>query len=261
MSNALSSSTFELILGVRFLDAPAEVAVQLLDEGGLMVVPSAPGLASLPHDEAYRHALLGCDFAIIDSAYLALTWLAIKRKAVTRVSGLKFLRAFLESGRGRGQGELFLVNPSQEDTELNIEWLRAAGFSVGLDDCYTAPRYDPASITDPALCALLEARRPKYVMLNIGGGVQEPLGFYLRRSLGYKPAIICTGAAIAFLTGRQANIPGWVDALGLGWLARVFDDPRRFVPRYLRAAGLAKLVLQHKGRMPPLVKASPRQQS
>ena len=39
------------------------------------------------------------------------------------------------------------------------------------------------------------ARKPKVVMMAIGGGVQERLGYALRRQLSYKPAILCLGAA------------------------------------------------------------------
>jgi UDP-N-acetyl-D-mannosaminuronic acid transferase (WecB/TagA/CpsF family) len=49
-------------------------------------------------------------------------------------------------------------------------------------------------------------------------GVQERLGYALRKQLSYKPAILCLGAAIAFLSGGQANIPNWADRLMLGWL-------------------------------------------
>ncbi len=50
--------------------------------------------------------------------------------------------------------------------------------------------------------------------------MQERLGYALRKQLSYKPAILCLGAAIAFLSGGQANIPNWADRLMLGWLFR-----------------------------------------
>ena len=52
------------------------------------------------------------------------------------------------------------------------------------------------------------------------------------------PAILCTGAAIAFLTGGQATIPKWADRLYLGWLFRILQSPRKYFYRYLQAARL-----------------------
>jgi N-acetylglucosaminyldiphosphoundecaprenol N-acetyl-beta-D-mannosaminyltransferase len=162
------------------------------------------------------------------------------------------LRAFLDSGVARQYGSLFLVNPSAADEAVNVELLRAHGFAMGTNDCYTAPHY-AAPIQDWALVELLNGRRPQYVVLCIGGGAQEPLGLFLKKHLDYRPAIICTGAAIAFMTGRQAWIPTWLDASGLGWLARCIDDPSRFVRRYADAVPLWRLVYGYGNEMPPLL--------
>jgi N-acetylglucosaminyldiphosphoundecaprenol N-acetyl-beta-D-mannosaminyltransferase len=62
----------------------------------------------------------------------------------------------------------------------------------------------------------------------------------------YKPTIICTGAAIAFLTGRQATIPKSLDYLYLGWLSRCIFDPKRFVPRYISGFKLFNLIINTK---------------
>jgi hypothetical protein len=43
-------------------------------------------------------------------------------------------------------------------------------------------------------------------------------------------------ALATFLTGTQANIPTWADRLYLGWLLRIFQSPRTFLPRYWKAA-------------------------
>jgi N-acetylglucosaminyldiphosphoundecaprenol N-acetyl-beta-D-mannosaminyltransferase len=200
----------------------------------------------------YRRALQKADFAIVDSIYLTLLWRLMTRRQLHRISGLAFLRAFLASGLGRQPRELFLVNPSDEDTSANLRLLRDCGFAVSEADAYTAPQYDRSRIEDQALVDLIEQRRPRYVLLNLGGGVQEPLGCYLKESLSYSPAIVCTGAAIAFLTGRQASISPRIDAWGLGWLVRSLTEPRRLVPRYFSAIGLARMVWTHGRSAPPI---------
>ena len=69
----------------------------------------------------------------------------------------------------------------------------------------------------------------------MGGGVQEILGYYLKKNLNYKPSIICTGAAISYLTKKQAPITDFLDEIYLGWLVRCLFNPIKFVPRYLSA--------------------------
>jgi N-acetylglucosaminyldiphosphoundecaprenol N-acetyl-beta-D-mannosaminyltransferase len=57
-----------------------------------------------------------------------------------------------------------------------------------------------------------------------------------------------SGAAIAFLSGGQANIRPWVDKLMLGWLARCLHEPRKFVPRYLRGVRLIPILSMYADR-------------
>jgi UDP-N-acetyl-D-mannosaminuronic acid transferase (WecB/TagA/CpsF family) len=85
-------------------------------------------------------------------------------------------------------------------------------------------------------------------MVNIGGGVQEPLGYYLRQNLSYRPSIICVGAAIGFITGLQAGIPVWADALLLGWFFRCLHAPRAFIPRIWKGFRLVPILAQYRER-------------
>jgi UDP-N-acetyl-D-mannosaminuronic acid transferase (WecB/TagA/CpsF family) len=87
-------------------------------------------------------------------------------------------------------------------------------------------------------------------MLGVGSGRQEPLGFYLKEKLSYRPALHCIGAAIAFLSGDQVRIPVWVDRFALGWLWRCLSNPKRYVPRYWEARHLASLMLRYRDQLP-----------
>ena len=183
-------------------------------------------------------------------------------------------------------------------------WLKRKGLEVAETDCYVAPVYPAGPLSDPTLLAVLEERRPRYIILCLGGGVQERLGFFLRNNLsafaepgkpdaggqttdtGYlktdagrqkaesqssnpdhpssvlrppssvlsppssarrhaRPAILCTGAAIAFLSEQQANIPVWADRYMLGWFLRTLHDPLRFIPRYWKALRLVLLLCRY----------------
>ncbi len=44
---------------------------------------------------------------------------------------------------------------------------------------------------------------------------------------------LCVGASINFLTGDERRAPGWMQRLGIEWLYRLLQDPRRLAARYL----------------------------
>lgn len=241
---------FQRILGIRFFVGDVRQAIDLIfRNGGLVVFPSGPGMRTLAIDHVYREALLGADLAIADSGFMVLIWNLLHRPGISKLSGLKYLRTLLQhEDFQRGVSTLWVM-PRQKSAELMIAWLRTQDVAVSRADVYIAPQYD-GCIHDAALLEAIERRRPRHVILGVGGGVQEPLGFYLKQRLSYRPTIHCIGAAIAFLTGDQVHIPEWVDHIGLGWLWRIASGPRRFLPRYWEARRLARLIIRYDEELP-----------
>jgi UDP-N-acetyl-D-mannosaminuronic acid transferase (WecB/TagA/CpsF family) len=234
---------FRKILGVRFYISDLDGLLELMDAGGLIVVPSAPVMVRLADDPAHREALENADLAVTDSGYMVLLWLLRTGERVRRISGLRLLRALFGRGGFRARGETFWVMPSAEDSEANLAWLRGQGFDVSTGDAYVAPLYPVAGpISDDRLLELLDSRRPRLVVIALSGGVQERLGWGLRRRLGGAPTILCTGGAIAFLSGRQARIPVWADRLALGWLLRFIASPRSFAAKVKGIQRLAPMI-------------------
>ena len=245
-----SAPRFQQILGVRFFVGDAQGAIEAVSErGGLVVVPAAPALKNLAVDKGYREALLGADFAIADSAFMVLLWNLIDRNRIPKLSGLKYLRALIEEPDFQALGSTFWVMPTANSAQRNLRYLRQSGVNVANENVYLAPLYG-AVISDEELLERIEERRPKHIVLGVGGGTQERLGLYLKQHLSYQPAIHCIGAAIAFLSGDQVKIPAWADTLGMGWLYRTIADPKRFFPRYWDARHLAPLMLKYRDRLP-----------
>lgn len=247
------------LLGVDFFTGPLESAVEFAvgdsrPAAHLVVAPSAPGLAvDLVQSPAYREALTTADLVLTDSGFMVLLWRACTGEKLPRHSGLKFIRAVLDRPELKQPGAVFWVMPSAGEDARNRAWLVARGFPVTPDDVYLAPHYAAGPITDEELVRRIEARRPRVVMLAIGGGVQERVGLMLRARLTTaRPSILCLGAAIAFLTGGQAAIPPWADKLVLGWLLRLVSSPRKFWRRYWDALGLARLLWRNRERLPEL---------
>jgi UDP-N-acetyl-D-mannosaminuronic acid transferase (WecB/TagA/CpsF family) len=246
------------ILGINFRTGGPELPDRIL-EAGLVVVPSGPGLSNdLLKSVTYRKALRDADWVIPDSGLMVLVWnlmhLSKPELQMERYSGLRLLREVLPRRELHKSGVTFWIMPSKADRDRNLDWLRKNGFdSLSEADCYIAPIYRERAggeIEDESLLAILEDRRPDVIFVNVGGGVQEQLGGYLRSRLSYRPAILCTGAAIAFITGGQAAIPPWADRFYLGWLLRVLRNPVRFGRRYWNSVGLVSMLLRYRERSP-----------
>jgi UDP-N-acetyl-D-mannosaminuronic acid transferase (WecB/TagA/CpsF family) len=240
------------ILGIKFFNGDVDEAVALMGRhGGFLVAPSGTCFGRLREDEPYRRAALAADLAIADSGLMVLTWRLLRREKVQRVSGLKYLTQLLEGLKGERSDEVFWILPNARSLRKLFDWSCRKCLTVKIDNCHVAPRYS-LEIEDRHLLALVEESRPAHVVIAIGSGAQEKLGYYLRENLSYRPAIHCTGAALGLITGDQVIIPDWADRIYLGWLLRLLRQPRIFIPRLTRAFGLPWLIWKYGENLPPM---------
>jgi len=246
----VSATTKRRILGVDFFVGSGPEAVRRGLSARLVVVPAAPALVDLPMDAGYREALEQADLVLTDSGFMVLLWRLLTGERLERVSGYRYLQLLLAETELRQPGAVFWVMPSTAARDRNLGWLRAQGFVCDESDCYIAPFYRSAGVTDPQLCAMLAMRKPRHVVICIGGGTQEKLGLHLARNCPGPIAFHCIGAAMGFLSGDQVRIPEWADSWFLGWAFRCLADPRRLVPRYLKAFRLAGLMRQYRHLAP-----------
>jgi UDP-N-acetyl-D-mannosaminuronic acid transferase (WecB/TagA/CpsF family) len=252
MSDPENNGSFQRILGVRFFGGSAEEAVQIGLRGSLVVVPAAPALVELRTNEPYREALLNSDLAITDSGLMVLVWRILSGKKLSRVSGLKYLKLLFEMKALLPRESVLWIMPGIAARDQNLAWLRAQGYDFTEDDCYVAPHYSGGNIWDETLIQMTNQRKPKHIVVCLGGGTQERLGLMLKRECSFKPSIHCIGAAIGFLTGNQVRIPNWADRFFLGWLFRCLAEPGKFIPRYLKACLLVPMMIRYRENLPPI---------
>lgn len=244
--------TSSQILGIRFFNNSVDEAVETMTErGGFLIAPSGTCFARLREDETYRRAILAADLAIPDSGLMVLLWRFLRRQKVERISGLKYLKHLLRKLKDERTGHVFWILPGKHARQMLLNWSIEEAFPITSGNCYVAPRYG-VEVDDQNLIALLERRRYRHVIVAIGSGAQEKLGYYLRESLSYRPAIHCTGAALGFITGDQGGIPDLADRFYLGWFLRLVAQPGRFIPRLFRGFELPWLIWKYGEKLPPM---------
>ena len=248
------------MLGIDFfVGTAAEAIAHISKYGGLIVAPAAPSFIALQDDPDYRRAIADADLAIADSGWGVLFWRLLRREELTRISGLALFKALLETADARIPGNLFFILPSEKAKTKTLEFGRNSGYPTTADDCYVAPVYFSCShgsvsreerervsqkrgysIADDALVAILQSRKPKHIIIGIGGGMQDKLGSYLKHQLTYRPGIYCIGAAPGFVTGDQIVIPMWADRFFVGWIFRLLVATADLAATILERASTAR---------------------
>ena len=228
---------------IKFIDIDDKKFKFIINRDGLFVFPSGPGLASIESEFNYLESLRNSDYVFFDSGYFVLLLKIIKGISVKKFSGYKFLKIFLKFLKKKNN-KVLLVDPSIKISKNNIRFFKNLG--INKVKSYIAPFYKKNPIIDTMLIRYINKFRPDNIIINLGGGVQEVLGFYVKSNIKYKPKIICTGGAISYFTGDQAPISSFVDKYYLGWFFRILFKPKVFIPRYLSAILLSIRVFKNK---------------
>jgi len=218
---------------IKFLNFNEKNFKKLILNTGLYVFPAAPALINLNKDKKYHLSLINSDFVFFDSGYFVLLLKILKKINVKKFSGYKFLYLFFNYIKRNKKKKIFTIDPNINSSKKNLSYLKNLG--IKNIDQYIAPKYNHKFIHDKTVLNKINHYKPDYVLINIGGGVQEILGMYLKNNLNFKTRILCTGAAISFFTKEQAPINNFFDNLYLGWIIRILFRPKIYLPRYFKA--------------------------
>ena len=232
---------------IKFKNFKEKQLKKLYRHKGLYVFPAAPALSKIHDEKKYHEALINADHVFFDSGYFVLLLKFLKRINVNKLSGYKFLEFFFSFLRKNSNKVIFNIDSDLNTSSLNYMFLKKIG--VKKIYSYLAPKYNVNNLKDPKLINKLNKVKPDYILTNIGGGVQEVLGLYLKRKVNFEPKIFCTGAAISFFTNKQAPINKFIDKFYLGWFFRILFNPKIFLPRYASAFKLIFIVIKTKVKL------------
>tara|TARA_B100002019_G_C21251123_1_gene591200 strand:- start:327 stop:1064 length:738 start_codon:yes stop_codon:yes gene_type:complete len=231
---------------IAFLNVKENELNNLFKKKGLFVFPSGPGLSTINREKTYLKSLIDADYVFFDSGYFVILLRIIKNIKVNKISGYLFLLNFFKFLKKNKHLKILSVDPNLRLSKSNFRFLKKIGLKNKNLINYIAPIYKKGNIKDYDLIKLIKKNNPNYIILNIGGNVQEILGSYINKKLNKNVRIFCTGAAISFFSGDQAPINKFLDRIFLGWLIRILYKPSVFFSRYLLAIKLIFIVLNEK---------------
>jgi UDP-N-acetyl-D-mannosaminuronic acid transferase (WecB/TagA/CpsF family) len=203
-----------------------------------LVAPAASSLSQIIIDKKHLIALQKSTVAIFDSGLFCIILLLLKGVRVKKNSGYLFLSKFVNYDLVKKE-KILCVDPTKRDSLTNKKFLQINKFTKLKS--YVAPIYNKNNIKDLKLLQLIDLYKPKYILINIGGGTQEKLALFINQNSKNNQIILCLGAAIGFFTGQQAPINSFFDRIYSGWLIRVLFNPKVFIPRVFKSLYLIRL--------------------
>jgi len=120
---------------------------------------------------------------------------------------------------------------------------------------YSPPFRELTEEEDKAIIEMINNAKPDVVWVGLGMPKQE---LWIGKHFGLinAPIMIGVGAAFDFISGRKKRAPKWMQRMGLEWLYRLIQEPKRlwrrnlyhpifFFKLFLQISGLKKFSIRN----------------
>lgn len=216
---------------IKFSNYNFKTTLNKILKGGYLVAPAASALVNIYRDKNYYNSLKKADIVICDSGFFCILVRFFRKIKLQKFSGYLFLKLFLKSPYCK-KYKILSIDPNNLEKKININFLYNLNFRRSKN--LTCKCYTSRVMRDYSLLNEIKTFKPDIILINIGGGKQEVLAEFLKKNIKFKVSILCLGAAIGFLTKKQAPINDFYDKYYLGWFLRIIYN-KHFITRVLRS--------------------------
>lgn len=182
-----------------------------------------------------RQAYANATVILNDSQVVKFLSKVLRLGVGNTVRGSDLVPALLKNCENK---KVLLVGPDQE-----VSGQLLSSYSIKHIDVHTPPM--GVVVDDEHFNALVNAASDNshdLVLICLGCPVSENALERLSK-IRTRGTVICCGASIDFLTGKQTRAPKIMQRLGLEWCYRALSNPRRLGSRYVKnASGLLRVI-------------------
>jgi N-acetylglucosaminyldiphosphoundecaprenol N-acetyl-beta-D-mannosaminyltransferase len=228
-------STVELF-GLRFNTGSAAaiidaVAARQHDGPRMIVTANIDHIVQLSENAGFRGAYARAAARTLDG--MPLVWLAraMSRRPVQRVTGHDLLACVLADPHAYAR-RIFLVSSRQDAADVLAARLRSEGLPEGAVASVVPPfGFENDRDYSRALAERVRAHGTTLLVLGVGAPKSEIWVDRQGAALG-TPIVLCVGDALNVAAGCLKRAPSLMQRLGLEWIFRFLQAPRRLFHRY-----------------------------
>lgn len=221
-------------------------------DGGSVFTPNVDHIVLNSHDAAFRDAYRRASLVLADGVPVLWAARLLGTPLPEKVSGSDLILPLLRHA-ARSGWRVYLLGGGPGVAEDASAMLRSRHgvHVVG----HAAPFVDAEGVAtnDAAVLAAIRAACPDLVIVALGAPKQERWIDRNGAALG-GAVLVAVGGSLDFIIGRVRRAPAWVSRVGLEWVYRLAQEPRRLWRRYLvRDPEFALLVARdmlRRGRRP-----------
>jgi exopolysaccharide biosynthesis WecB/TagA/CpsF family protein len=226
------------VMGARFAAiTEGEAARTIVDaaitsRGHWTITANLDHIRRYSHEPLARHLIDRADLVVADGAPLVWASRLAGAPLPERIAGSNMIWSISEAASHRG-ASVFLLGGDPGVAERAAQVLRRhyVDLTVAGILCPPIGFEKDAQELDRIQREIAEAA-PQIVFVGLGFPKQDVLIERLRR-VHPQASFIGVGISFSFVAGEVSRAPTWTHRLGLEWLYRLIQEPRRLVHRYL----------------------------
>jgi len=199
--------------------------------GGTVFTPNVDHVVMAEHDPRFCTAYASAALSLVDGTPVLWAARLLRTPLPEKISGSDLVMPLLRRAAERGYRVYFLggapgvADQAKAKLEAELPGIRIVGTDASRIDVNALGERDEVA-------ERIRRAAPDLVLVALGAPKQEIWSHTRAESL--KPAVLIgVGASLDFVAGTQKRAPRWMSKVGLEWLYRLAQEPRRLAARYL----------------------------
>lgn len=254
-----------VLFGIPFHDVSMEGTLAWIDRlvatrrPAYLVTANLDFAAQSSDDVELQRILVEADLVLCDGTPLVWASKLAGKPLQERVAGSDLAPRLAARAEEKGY-KIFLLGGQPQVLERAAKNLQAKHPKLPPIHFYSPPFAPLHQLDNAAILERLEEAKPDILLVAFGCPKQEKWIFMHYRRLGI-PCCIGVGATVDFLAGNVSRAPALVAKLGLEWVYRMLQEPKRLAGRYWKDIKFLFRQTLRERRAARVTKSAPREQT
>ena len=210
-----------------------DVAEDLIFKNKISVaICNANTLVRCYKDKELNNTINSFDIRCTDGFPVAKASKIIYKNNQMRVDGYKLFLETIERGLSNNVSHYFFGN-SEEIVLKMIENIKTKYADVNIKGFTCPPNLGYEELSDEKYINDINTKNPDILWVSLGFPKQEKFINLIRKNNSINTNMVGVGAVFEWVAGTKIKAPEWLANIGLEWLIRLIQEPKRLFRRYL----------------------------
>ena len=210
-----------------------EVAENLILKNDISVaICNANTLVRCYKDKELNNTINSFDIRCPDGFPVAKASKIIYKNNQMRVDGYKLFLETIERGLSNNVSHYFFGN-SEEIVLKMIESIKTKYADVNIKGFTCPPNLGYEELSDEKYINDINVKNPDILWVSLGFPKQEKFINLIKKNDTISSNMVGVGAVFEWVAGTKIKAPEWLANIGLEWLIRLIQEPKRLFRRYL----------------------------